>query len=115
MTGAQAATWRVQPGQSLQAAIDAAAAGDTIEIARGHYIGNFTVARPLVLRGIARPTLSGALRGDTLRIGAPDVTVEGLIVRDSGDSLKDQNAGIYIQPGAHRAVVRHCELTYNLF
>ncbi|SOZ49545.1 Copper ABC transporter substrate-binding protein [Cupriavidus taiwanensis] len=111
----QAATWRVQPGQSLQAALDAAAAGDTIEIARGHYTGNFTVSRPLVLRGIARPTLSGALRGDTLRIAAPGVVVEGLIVRDSGDSLKDQNAGIYIQPGAHRAVVRHCELTYNLF
>ncbi|MBB3008261.1 nitrous oxide reductase family maturation protein NosD [Cupriavidus alkaliphilus] len=115
MTGAPAATWRVQPGQSLQAAIDAATAGDTIEIARGHYTGNFTVGKPLVLRGIARPTLGGALRGDTLRIAAPDVTVEGLIVRDSGDSLKDQNAGIYIAPGAHRAVVRHCELTYNLF
>ncbi|WP_029046827.1 nitrous oxide reductase family maturation protein NosD [Cupriavidus sp. amp6] len=115
LTCAQAATWRVQPGQSLQAAIDAAGAGDTIEIARGHYTGNFAVDKPLVLRGIARPTLSGALRGDTLRITAPDVVVEGLIVRDSGDSLKDQNAGIYIRPGAHRAVVRDCDLTYNLF
>ena len=41
--------------------------------------------------------------------------IEGLIVRDSGDSLKEQNAGINILPGAHRAVVRQCELTYNLF
>jgi nitrous oxidase accessory protein len=48
-------------------------------------------------------------------VTAPDVVIEGLIVRDSGDSLKDQNAGIYLYPGAHRAVVRHCDLTYNLF
>ena len=41
--------------------------------------------------------------------------LEGLIVRDSGTSLKDQNAGIYIYPGAHRAVVRKNDLTYNLF
>ncbi|WP_354687594.1 nitrous oxide reductase family maturation protein NosD [Cupriavidus necator] len=112
---AHAATWRVRPGEPLQAAIDAARAGDTIDIERGTYTGNFVVGKPLLLRGIGRPTLSGALRGDTLRITAPDVVVEGLIVRDSGDSLKDQNAGIYIQPGAHRAVVRRCDLTYNLF
>jgi nitrous oxidase accessory protein len=48
-------------------------------------------------------------------VTSPDVTIEGLIVRDSGDSLKDQNAGIYIYPGAHRAVVQHCDLSYNLF
>jgi hypothetical protein len=43
------------------------------------------------------------------------VVIEGLIVRDSGSSLKDQNAGIYLYPGAHRAVVQNCDLTYNLF
>ena len=53
--------------------------------------------------------------GDTIRVTAPDVVLEGLIVRDSGTSLKDQNAGIYIYPGAHRAVVRKNDLTYNLF
>lgn len=114
-SGARAATSRVQPGGPLQAAIDAARPGDVIEIARGHYAGNFVVKTPVTLRGIGRPTLAGGLRGDTLRIMVPDVTVEGLIVRDSGDSLKDQNAGIYVQPGAHRVVVRHCDLTYNLF
>jgi nitrous oxidase accessory protein len=33
------------------------------------------------------------------------VSVEGFIVTDSGADLGDQNAGIYIQPGSHRAVV----------
>jgi nitrous oxidase accessory protein len=36
-------------------------------------------------------------------------------VRNSGADLNAQNAGIYIQPGAHRAAVRDCGLSYNLF
>lgn len=112
---AQAATVQVRQGQSLQQAIRSAHPGDVLEIARGVYQGNFIVDKPLTLRGIQRPTLTGTLQGDTVRVTAPDVVLEGLIVRDSGDSLKDQNAGIYIYPGAHRTVVRHCDLTYNLF
>ena len=110
-----AATVRVQPGQDLVVAIQAAAAGDVIEVARGVYHANLLINKPLTLRGINRPTISGNDRGDTIRVTAPDVTIEGLIVRDSGASLQDQNAGIYIFPGAHRAVVQHCDLTYNLF
>jgi len=112
---ASATTATVQPGQDLQAAIRAAAPGDVIEVQRGFYRVNLLIDKPLTLRGIGRPTLSGGQQGDTLRVTAPDVTIEGLIVRDSGDSLKDQNAGIYVYPGAHRAVVRHCDLSYNLF
>lgn len=115
LTGAQAATVRVAPGRPLQAAIDAARPGDVLEIERATYTGNFVVGKALTLRGVDRPTISGGQHGDTLRVTAPDVVIEGLIVRDSGDSLKDQNAGINILPGAHRAVVRHCDLTYNLF
>ena len=112
---AQAATLRVTPGSSLQQAIRSAQPGDVLEIERGLYHGNFLIDKALTLRGIQRPTLSGGQKGDTLRVTAADVTIEGLIVRDSGDSLNEQNAGIYLYPGAHRAVVRNCDLSYNLF
>ena len=115
MAAAHAATVAVRPGQDLQAAVRAAAAGDVIEIARGTYRVNLLIDKPLTLRGIDRPTLSGGQTGDTIRVTAPDVVIEGLIVRDSGDSLQDQNAGIYLSRGADRAVVLHCDLTYNLF
>ena len=115
LASAHAATVRVPAGTSLQQAIRDAKPGDVLEIERALYTGNFVVDKPLTLRGLNRPTLSGAQKGDTLRVTAPDVTIEGLIVRDSGDSLNDQNAGIYLYPGAHRAVVRHCDLSYNLF
>ncbi|MDQ5926887.1 MAG: nitrous oxidase accessory protein, partial [Pseudomonadota bacterium] len=82
---------------------------------RGMYRVNLLIDKPLTLRGLDRPTLSGGNEGDTIRVTSPDVVIEGLIVRDSGDSLKNQNAGIYLYPGAHRAIVRRCDLTYNLF
>ena len=112
---ALAAAWRVKPGESIQAAIDRAAPGDTIEVERARYIENLLITKPLTLRGLDRPTVSGGLRGDTIRITATDVTIEGLIVSESGDSLRDQNAGIYVYPGSDRTVVRNCDLSYNLF
>ena len=111
----QAATLHVRAGDDLTAAVRKAKAGDVLEIARGTYRANLVIDKPLTLRGMDRPTISGGNQGDTIRVTAPDVVIEGLIVRDSGDDLKDQNAGIYLYPGAHRAVVRRCDLTYNLF
>ncbi|MBP7531545.1 MAG: right-handed parallel beta-helix repeat-containing protein, partial [Ottowia sp.] len=112
---ALAATWTVRPGERIQAAIDRAAPGDTVEVQRGRYTERLRIDKPLTLRGLERPTVSGGDQGDTIRVGAPDVTLEGLIVSDSGASLLKQNAGIYIEPGAHRAKVQHCFLSYNLF
>ena len=112
---AQAATLTVRPGDDLTAAVQAAQPGDVVQIERGHYRANLLIDKPLTLRGLDRPTISGGNQGDTIRVTATDVLIEGLIVRDSGDDLKDQNAGIYIYPGAHRAIVRRCDLAYNLF
>ncbi len=115
MLAAQAATLTVQPGGDLAEAVRQASPGDVVEVKRGMYRVNLLIDKPLTLRGLDRPTLSGGNEGDTIRVTSPDVVIEGLIVRDSGDSLKHQNAGIYVYPGAHRAIVRRCDLTYNLF
>ena len=112
---AQAATWTVRPGETIQAALEQAAPGDVIEVQPGQYRGNLVIAKPVTLRGQGKPTISGSLQGDTIRVKSTDVTIEGLIVRDSGDSLLAQNAGIYVSPGSHRAVVRRNDLVYNLF
>jgi nitrous oxidase accessory protein len=110
-----AAQLRVQPGESIAAAVAHASAGDTILVERGRYDEHLRIDKPLTLRGVGRPTISGALNGDTIRITAPGVTIEGMIVTDSGDDLGAQNAGIYIQPGADRVTVKDCDVAYNLF
>jgi nitrous oxidase accessory protein len=112
---AAAAQVQVHPGDSLADAVARAAAGDVLTIERGDYRGNVRIDKPLTLRGLGRPTVSGGFRGDTLRIVSPDVTIDGLIVTDSGDDLTAQNAGIYVEPGADRTAIRHCELVDDLF
>jgi len=110
-----AAELTVRKGESIAAAISQAQPGDVVRVERGFYRERLLIDKPLTLKGIDRPTISGGNQGDTLRITAEDVVIDGINVRDSGDSLLDQNAGIYIRPGAHRAVVRNCAISYNLF
>ncbi|CAH1746994.1 Periplasmic copper-binding protein [Thauera humireducens] len=112
---ASAATWRVQPGESIQAIIDRAAPGDVIEIERARYLGHLMVDKPLTLRGIERPTIDGELKENTISVKAEDVTIEGLIVANSGGDTLYQHAGVYIYPGSHKAVVRNCDFSYTLF
>jgi len=112
---AEGAEWQVRPGESIAQAVRQARAGDTITVQRGDYQEHVLIDKPLTLRGHDRPTLSGTDQGDVIRVQAPDVTIEGMIIRDSGSDLTAQNAGIYIEPGAHRAVVRRNDLAYNLF
>jgi nitrous oxidase accessory protein len=110
-----AAELRVRPGESIAATIDLAAPGDTVLVERGVYRENLLISKPLTLKGLDRPRIDGGLKGDTIRVEAVDVTLSGLLVTDSGDDLGAQNAGIYIRPGAHRARVENCAITYSLF
>ncbi len=112
---AQAAEWQVRPGESIAAALQRAAPGDTVKVERGRYTENLTIDRPLTLIGIGRPTIDGGLKGDTIRVKAADVSIDGFIVANSGADLGAQNAGIYLQPGADRAQVRNCDFSYTLF
>lgn len=110
-----AAEWTVHPGESIQTAVQAAVAGDTVQVERGAYIDHVVIDKPLRLQGVNRPTLSGDNQGDVIRIKSPDVVIDGFIIHDSGDNLTEQNAGIYVEPGAHRAIIRNNDFAYTLF
>ncbi len=112
---AEGAERHVRPGESIAQAVRQARAGDTITVERGDYQEHVLIDKPLTLRGHDRPTLSGGDQGDVIRVKAPDVTIEGMIIRDSGADLTAQNAGIYIEPGAHRAAVRNNDIVHTLF
>ena len=112
---AHAAAWTVCPGEDVQSTIDRAAPGDVVRVEPGHYLVHLVVAKPLTLQGIARPTLAAGNRGDVIRVKSPGVTIEGFIVRDSGDDLTAQNAGIYVEPGSDRIAIRDNVFAYTLF
>jgi len=69
------------PFCTIQAAINAAAAGDRVEIAAGSYIETLTIDRNLTLHGAGISAIEGACNGQTNLLGAPAVSVQpGVIV-----------------------------------
>ncbi len=79
----------------LPAALAAARPGDTIVVPPGVYTGPLVVDVPgLTLAGQEGAIIDGGGLGDVLTVTAPDVTVRGLAIRNSGDSLDREHAGI---------------------
>ncbi|MFO7259231.1 MAG: nitrous oxide reductase family maturation protein NosD [Bacteroidota bacterium] len=84
----EAATLRVgkeEAIQSIRKAIDIAQPGDTILITGGVYReGNLRIEKPLVLLGINDPILDGERKYELLTIASSDVTVAGIVFRNTG-------------------------------
>lgn len=100
---------------SIGEAIRSAHSGDVIRIEAGKYNEHLVIDKPIALEGINHPVISGQFEGDVIRVRSADVRLEGLIVRDSGTDLSAQNAGMYVQPGADRVIIKDCFLAFNLF
>lgn len=97
----------------LAQAVAAAAAGDVIVVDGGAFYGAIEIDRPLTLVGRNRPVLDGQSTGTVLKISAPDTTVEGFLIRNSGDSLDQENSGIVVE--AENTTIRNNRLEGTLF
>jgi len=106
----------VQPAPfDLQAAIDAAKPGEAIQVPPGVYQGNFVIDKSLTLAGVDWPILDGNNQGHVIEINhAPGVTIRGLVIRNSGDRLDKENAGIAVDQSP-RLVVENNRLENTLF
>ena len=87
----------VKPGDRIQAAIDAAKAGETIEISAGTYGESLVVDRPLILKGIGSgadlPCVNSE-SGSAITIKANGVIVEGLWAKSASGWRGD--AGVLV-------------------
>jgi nitrous oxidase accessory protein len=98
----------------LQALVDAASAGATVEVAPGVYDGDLLVDKAIRLVGRGRPLLRGSGTGSVIRVRADGATIEGFDIdgRGGGDLGRD-SAGIHI--AASRVTVRDCRIRGSLF
>lgn len=83
--------------QDLRIAVAQARAGSVIRVSSGVYAGPVTIDRPLTLRGEGWPVIDGAGSGTVLTILAPEVHVEGFVIRGSGTSHDREDSGILVK------------------
>lgn len=74
--------------------IEAAPAGSTVEVPPGVYREHLRITKPITLIGIDRPVIDGGGAGDIIEITAPDVTIRGFVIRNTGIDLERENAAI---------------------
>jgi nitrous oxidase accessory protein len=99
--------------ESLSEALSEARDGDTIEVYGGVYEGALLIDRSLTLIGHDWPVIDGGGQGTVLKFAAPDITLRGFIVRDSGASLDQENSGVAVE--ASGAVLENNRLEETLF
>jgi nitrous oxidase accessory protein len=97
----------------LAEAIANASPGDVITVPEGTYTGQFVIDRPLTLAAGGAVVLDGGGGGDVIQVRAPDVTIRGFVIRNTGKSLDRENAGVTVL--APRAVIEHNVLEDVLF
>ncbi|MDH3676118.1 MAG: nitrous oxide reductase family maturation protein NosD [Anaerolineae bacterium] len=102
-------------GIDLQAAIDAAEPGAIIEVPPGIYQGNLVIEKSITLEGIDEPIIDGHNQGHVIEINdAPEVTIRGFVLRNSGARLDKENAGIAVDKSP-RFVAENNRLENTLF
>lgn len=92
-----------------------APAGAVVRVPPGVHTVHLVLDKPIVLVGDGETVLDGNGVGDVIRIMASRVTVRGLTIRDSGASLTDMNAGIYVARNLEHVTIAHNRLENVLF
>lgn len=87
--------------------------GATVRVPPGVHQGPLILDRPVTLIGEPGAVIDGGGRGDVIRIEAPDVTIRGLEIRNTGISLDRENSGVAVLAGP--ATIEHNDLRDVLF
>lgn len=101
--------------RDIQAVLDRLPPGATLRIPAGRHIVHLHIRKPVTLTGDAGAILDGEGHGDVIRISAPDVTLRGLTIVNSGRNLTHMNAGIFVERSAERVTIRDNRLDNNAF
>ncbi len=74
--------------------IERASPGATVRVPAGVYREHVRIDKPLELVADGRVVIDGGGRGDIVEIAAPDVTLRGFIIRNTGVDLDKENAAV---------------------
>jgi len=101
------------PYTTIQAALDAAHDGDTIQVLPGRYAGPIVVTKSVILEGVEHPIIDNGGEGTVVTLTAPGSVLRGFELRGSGSEYDRDHAGITIT--APHVVVENNRLREVLF
>ena len=114
-SGLLAAEIDVAPGiDTLNAAIQGAASGDTLRLQAGVYHGSVNIDRSITLAGVAGTVIDAGGHGRVITVTAPDVAIRRVTVRGSGTRLDIEDSGIFVTADGDRALIEANHLQDNL-
>ncbi len=99
--------------EQLDTAVANANPGDIINVQGGTFYGHLDIDKPLTLNGIEWPVVDGQNDGTVITINAPGTTIRGFVIRNSGQSLDQENSGIAVE--ASDALVENNRFEDTLF
>ncbi|HGG04508.1 MAG TPA: nitrous oxide reductase family maturation protein NosD [Aliiroseovarius sp.] len=102
-------------GGALAQAMITAGAGEELVLAPGIHAGPVTLAVALRLRCAPGAVIEGTGQGSVVTIDAPDVTIEGCVIRGSGSSHETIDSGVQLTKAASRARVLGNRIEGNLY
>jgi nitrous oxidase accessory protein len=102
-----------EPG-AFAAALAGAGQGDTLALVPGVHHGPLTIDRPVTVIGEPGSIVDGGGKGRVITIAAPGVTVRGLTIVHSGETLATEDSGIFVTPEGDDAVIEGNRLEENL-
>ncbi len=98
---------------TIDAAVAAAAPGDTIQVQGGTFTGPLLIDKPLRLIGTESPVIDGNNTGTVVRIESSDVTFQGFVVQNSGQNFDKEDSAVYIE--GERVQILDNQLLNTLF
>jgi NosR/NirI family nitrous oxide reductase transcriptional regulator len=104
--GVTAAVRYVEPdGPTFSAVIEKSVPGDTIVIRKGTYSSRILIEKTVTVIGEKGALIDVNGVGDCVVIGAPNVTLKGLNLRNTGTDTEESDTAIWIRKTAPDAVV----------
>lgn len=81
---------------SFQEALDRSLDGDVITVTSGNHFGNYVIDKSITINGVDWPVFDGGGSGNVFTVDAPDVTLNGLVIENSGNKLNNEDAGVEV-------------------
>jgi nitrous oxidase accessory protein len=115
-TPAVAREWHVsgESDTTLAEVLTRAETGDTVVVDGGRHEGPLTITRAVTLEGRNWPVIVGAGVGTVISVRAPGTQISGFVIRGSGSSLDEENAGLTLDESPD-GVVAHNRFEDVLF